>query len=612
MAQKKGKGVVVWVLMGLLILGLGGFGVTNFGGTVRSIATVGDIEIDVNDYARALEREMRGLSQQFGQPVGLEQLQAFGRDAAIRGALITAAALDSEAARIGLSVGDEEVRRQVVSAPQFQGLNGSFDRESYAEALRRQGLTEAQFEDRLRAETARTILEGAVIGGLAAPEAQVAALTGWALERRAFSHAELVAADLADAVPEPAEADLVAFHEAEIARYTRPEIRRLTYVWLAPEALSDAVEIDEETLRAAYEERIADYVQPERRIVERLVFPDAAAAEAARARIDSGDAGFAEIVAERGLALADIDLGDVTEADLGAAGAAVFALEGAGVAGPVDTALGPALFQVNAILAAREVGFDEARDDLAETVTIDRARRLILDQSGAIEDLLAGGATLEDLAAEAGMELGTIAMAPDTRDGIATYTAFRDAAFAAEEGDYPDLFELEDGGVAALRLDGIDLPAPRPLDEVRAQVAVDWTAAETRKRLVALGEEMLAALDGGASFDSLGLVVTRHPATPRDGFAPGLPPAALQAVFATEPGGHALVAEGGVHLLRTDGIEPVAPDDPDAAELAESLGSQIERGLADDLYSAYAAAMQARAGISLNGAAIEAVHAQMR
>ena len=612
MAQKKGKSIVVWVLMGLLILGLGGFGVTNFGGAVRSIATVGDVEIDVNDYARALEREMRGLSQQFGQPVGLEQLQAFGRDAAIRGALITAAALDSEAARIGLSVGDDEVRRQVVSAPQFQGLNGSFDRESYAEALRRQGLSEAEFEDRLRAETARTILEGAVIGGLAAPEAQVTTLTGWALERRAFTHAELIAADLADPVPEPTEADLAAFHEAGIERYTRPELRRLTYVWLAPETLAGEVEIDDDTLRAAYEERITDYVQPERRIVERLVFPDAGAAAAARARIDAGTASFAEIVAERGLDLADIDLGDVTEADLGPAGATVFALDGAGVAGPVDTALGPALFQISAILAAREIGFDEARDDLAETVTIDRARRLILDQSGAIEDLLAGGATLEDLAAEAGMDLGTITMAPDTQDGIAAYTAFRDAAFAAEEGDYPELFELEDGGVAALRLDAVDPPEPRPLDEVRAQVAADWTAAETRTRLVALGEDMRAALDGGATLESLGLVVTRHPATPRDGFVPGLPPGAIAAVFETEPGDHALVAEAGVHLLRTDGIEPVAPDDPDAAELAESLRGQIERGLADDLYTAFAAAMQARAGISLNGAAIEAVHAQMR
>jgi len=612
MSQKKGKSVVVWVLMGLLILGLGGFGVTNFGGTVRSIASVGDVEVDVNDYARALDREMRNLSQQFGQAVGLEQLQAFGRDAAIRSALITAAALDNETGRIGISVGDEEVGRQIVGAGQFQGINGEFDREGYREALRRQGLSEAEFEAKLRAETARTILEGAVVGGVAAPAAHVDALVSWALEERGFTHAELIAADLAEPVPEPTEAQLTDFYEAEIDRYTRPELRRISYAWLSPEAFAAEVELDEDALRAAYEERIAQYVQPERRIVERLVFADQDAAEAARARIDAGAATFAEIVAERGLDLADIDLGDVTEDDLGAAGAAVFALDGPGIAGPADTPLGPALFRVNAVLDAQEVTFEEARDELAETLTIDRARRLILDQSGAIEDLLAGGATLEDLEAEAGMEFGTIAMAPETRQGIAAYTAFRQAAMQAEEGDYPELFELEDGGVAALRLDAIDPPAPRPFDEVRDRVASDWKASETQARLVTLAEEMQAALDNGETLEGLGLVTTRHAPMTRDAFLPDLPQAALDAVFATAPGDHAVVTQDGVHILRTDEIVAVAPDAPEARAMRRELSAQLERAISDDLYAAFAAAMQAQAGISLNNAAIQAVHAQLR
>ena len=612
MAKKKGKGAVVWVLMGLLILGLGGFGVTNFGGTIRSIATVGQVEIGVNDYARALEQEMRSLTRQLGQPVAMDQLQAFGRDAQIRAALITGAALENEAARIGISVGDAEVAQQITGAAQFQGLNGAFDRESYAFALRQQGLTEAEFEDRLRAETARTILEGAVVGGVVAPQPQVDGLVDWALERRAFSHAELIAADLAEPVPDPTEDQLAAFHEDNIARYTRPEIRQLSYAWLSPEGLIGTVEVDETTLRAAYAERIADYVQPERRIVERLVFPSTEEAAAAKARIDAGETDFAGVVEGRGLTLGDIDLGDVTREDLGAAADPVFAATEPGVVGPVDTPLGPALYNVNAILAAEEVPFEEARAELAEEVAVDRARRLILEQAGGIEDLLAGGATLEDLAAEAGMTFGTIDMAPDTRDGIAAYTAFRDAAFAAAEGDFPELFELEDGGLAALRLDAVLPPAPQPLDEVRDRVAADWRAAETQDRLTALGQEIKAQLDSGATMEGLGLVLTRYPASTRDAFFADLPPAALEAVFGTEPGGHAVVAEDGVHVLRTDAVEPVEPGDAEAEALTASVSAQLERSLADDLFAAYATALQAEAGITLNGAAIEAVHAQMR
>ena len=65
--KRKGSVVLVWVLMAMLVAGLGGFGVTNFGGGTASIATVGDRPIDVTDYARALQQELQAFSAQIGQ-----------------------------------------------------------------------------------------------------------------------------------------------------------------------------------------------------------------------------------------------------------------------------------------------------------------------------------------------------------------------------------------------------------------------------------------------------------------------------------------------------------------------------------------------------------------
>ncbi len=59
---------------------------------------------------------------------------------------------------------------------------------------------------------------------------------------------------------------------------------------------------------------------------------------------------FEQVVAERGLALADIDLGEQARDDLGAAGDAIFALDEPGVVGPLPSDLGPALYRMNAIL----------------------------------------------------------------------------------------------------------------------------------------------------------------------------------------------------------------------------------------------------------------------
>ena len=233
--RAKGTGMVTWGLMALLVLGLGGFGVTNFGGSVRSIASVGDREIGVNDYARALTAEARALSQQIGQNVGFEQVQALGRDGAVRAGLIAAAAQDNEAGRIGISVGDEQVRTQIVAAPEFQGLNGQFDPKAYAEALRQEGLTQVEFETRLRKSAARAILQAAIVGGIEAPGVYTDTLTAWATETRSFTDAELIAADLSDPVGDASDAELQAHYDANIADFTSLETRAITYVWLAPE-----------------------------------------------------------------------------------------------------------------------------------------------------------------------------------------------------------------------------------------------------------------------------------------------------------------------------------------------------------------------------------------
>ncbi|MCB2140191.1 MAG: SurA N-terminal domain-containing protein, partial [Rhodobacteraceae bacterium] len=64
--NNKGKNSVIWVLMGLMVAGLGGYGVTNFGASVNAIGSVGGREVDLRDYARALNQEISAMSAQIG------------------------------------------------------------------------------------------------------------------------------------------------------------------------------------------------------------------------------------------------------------------------------------------------------------------------------------------------------------------------------------------------------------------------------------------------------------------------------------------------------------------------------------------------------------------
>ena len=154
--KKKSAGsYLVWTLLVLVMLGLGGFGVTNFGGGITTIGKVGDRDIETTDYARALQQEMNALSAQFGQPITFTQAQAFGLDQQVLQQVITRAALDNETARIGISAGDASVAAEITAMQAFQGTAGTFDRDAYRFTLERNNLTEAQFEQGIREDIAR-------------------------------------------------------------------------------------------------------------------------------------------------------------------------------------------------------------------------------------------------------------------------------------------------------------------------------------------------------------------------------------------------------------------------------------------------------------------------
>ncbi|MBV1903703.1 MAG: SurA N-terminal domain-containing protein [Marinosulfonomonas sp.] len=613
MAQRaKGQksNFVVWGIVILLIVGFAGFGATGLGGRIQSVGSVGDTEISVSRYARELEQELRAFSAQVGRPVSLAEARQFGIDRNVLQRLVSGAALENEVARIGLSVGDAEVRAQVLRSPGFVGLSGDFDREAYEFALEQAGMTPAEYEDVLRVTTARGILETAVLGGVRAPDVYSDVILNYVGERRNFSWIELGEAALSSPVPAPGDADLRAYYDANTDEFMLPDTKKLTYVWLSPDALVDQIDVDQDTLRALYDERDAQFNQPERRLVERLIFASDAEADVASAALAGGTT-FDTLVSERGLALSDVDLGDVSRNDLGDAADAVFALSEPGIAGPAQTDLGPALFRINAILAAQSTPFEDVANDLRAELAADRARRIVSDQIGEFDDLLAGGATLEELADETDMVLGQIDWSAETTDGIAAYTGFSQAAAQVAQGDFPEIVELADGGVFALRLNSLTDAHPEPFEDARDTVQNAWHLAQVSARLADEAAVLNAQLENGARIGTLGHPVTVETHVTRAAFIQGAVPALMARVFELSEGDSALVqAEGKVWIIQLREILPPEADNPEAEALAAAVAGETAQGIAQDLLASFTRAIQADAGISLNQAALNSIHTQ--
>ena len=610
MAKKNSVGkTAMWGLMGLLFVGLGGFGAVNLSGNLRTIGSVGDKPISVDTYARQIQQELRAISAQTGSAMSFAQAQQLGLDRAVLQRLMRDRALDHEATQMGLSIGDTILRDRILEISSFQGVDGKFDRDGYAQALRSAGLNESEFETNLREETARQLLQGAILSGVEMPAAYSETLVAYVSEARDFTWVLLDETSLETPIADPDEATLKAYFDANADTFVLPATKKITYAWLNPTDIIDQVEMPEDELRAEYESRAEQYNQPERRLVERLVFADQATADQAAAALEVGGTTFEALVLDRGLSLSDVDMGDVDLADLGAAGEAVFGADVGTVVGPADSDLGPALFRVNAVLPEQNVTFEEAEPELRDALAADRAVRIVEAQAEDFDDRLAGGATLEQLAEETDMVLGQIDWTVDSSDGHAAYEGFREAAATVTDADFPKVSQLGDGGIFALRLDEALPERPATYADVADQVAERWRAEQIVSGLRVQADAAKTQAETGSTFASLGLSERVAKAQTRDAFLSATPTGFTGEVFEIAVGDVRIMeGEDTVVLVRLDAITAADSDNAQAQALLTGLREQQNQALARGLFDIFSDDALLRAGQNIDPRAVNAVN----
>ena len=615
MATKKKSAaskLAVWVIVGLLMFGMIGFGAASFNGTQRSLGSVGDKTVSITSYSNALQSETSRFQEQLGRALTQQEIQTIGLDQQALNRVINTRALDQLVTNLGLSAGDERVRAQVVEIPAFQGLDGQFDRVAYAEVLKRNNLKEADFETSLREDTARRLVQQAVLAGINMPSAYSQAITSYISETRDFSWARVTREDLVTGTPVATEADLVAYHTENSDQFTTPAAKTITYIWLTPDMMAKTINISDVALQAAYDARSDEFIQLPSRLVERVIFSSQEEAQDAMEVITEGAASFEQVVQDRGLTLQDVDLGDVTEAALGDAGAMVFGLTEPGVTGLADTDLGPALFRVNAILDGNVQTFKMVQDQLRTEAALDAAIGEIAAISEEVDDLLAGGATLEDVAAETHMELGTIDWHLATKDKISSYEEFQTAAAGVTVEDFPALATLSDNGLFAIRFEA-DVPAVlQPLEDLRDDVSDAWVVQTMQQQLLALAENIAPQVSLDAPLASFGLIENIEDDMTRSDSVDGTPPTLLFNAFETALGSATVLED-------SDGVIVLIPRVEHAADLNNSqvkslqniLGDRINAALAKDIFEAFGNAAREAVDVNINQTTLRSVNSNL-
>jgi peptidyl-prolyl cis-trans isomerase D len=604
----------VYGLLGLLALGLVGIASGGVDGSrISSIGKVGEEPIPVTSYAQSLRNTIQNISRQIGRQLTSQEISAYGLQSEALENVVSSAALSNEAKRLKISVGDDLVAEEIIATPTFTSVNGKFDKEAYEFALENSGLDTKEYELQTRKAIARSLIEGAVASGTKTPSSHAMTLIKFAREERSFDWASIDKKLLSTQAINPTIDQLKAYYDKNNILYTAPLSRKLTYVLLSPEMLADRIVVSQSELKDEYKSQPDRFNKPARRIIDRIIFDSVKTARTVKDQLDKEEVSFTKVAEDRGLTQTDIDLGDIEKGQLDKdIDDLLFNASEVGIYGPIDTNLGPALFQINAIIDPQNTSFEDAAEELtAEYVSIE-SRKLINEMITDIDDLLAQGLTLEEIAKETAMELEKISYDNTTENGIAAYDGFRDEALKVKIGGFPELRELSDGGVFALRLDDLIEPALRPFETVKDQVATDWSASEDKKSLLKLADTLIIKLDNGETFESLNLNAESVSSITRNKYIEGIPAQLLEELFSNKTGKTSKIDNGDTVLLaRLNDISEFNSETDESKELLSQVGIQLSNQVTGDLLRLFASALKDRDGVILNQNAVNQINTQI-
>lgn len=590
-------------------------------GRETAVARVGGEPIELAEAQANARREMARIARQLGN--------RFEPDDNIRRAvaaqaleqLIADRALRAEAKRLGIGTPAEAVRNSVFAIPGLRGPDGTFSRQILDSFLRQNELNEPQFLQVVASDLLRQQLAGAVRAGAAGPDAMSAPLLAWLMERRA---AEVVAVNTA-AMPDPdppTEAQLRRYQENNPARFSTPEYREAVIAVVTPQALAAEIEVPDADLAAAYEQRRAQYDTPERRALRQAVVPNEAAAREIAAAWRGG-AAFPAIEAAAAAAdgsAADLGLLDRATLPLATVAATAFAAPAGGVTDPVQSPFGWHVLQVERIEPAAVRTLAEVRDELRLEVAHDRAMDLAYQRANRVEDALAGGAPLAEVAQRFGAQVASVTLDATGRDPGNAVVALPvpeaqradllRAVFAARQGDAPRMTEMGDAFVA-VELRAVTPPALRPFESVEGSLTTAFIADARRRTAEERAAALLAAVRGGRTMpeaaEEAGFTAQRIGPFGRNPQQAGaLPPELLAPLFEARVGDVTMAeTRTGFAVARLTEVIPFNPAS-DPLGLGR-IRSEIEQSMQDELEEQYALALRGRADVRINRSLLDQV-----
>jgi peptidyl-prolyl cis-trans isomerase D len=509
--RENASGWIIKILFAIIILafvftfGMGGLNT----GQDPTLALVNDQIITRAEFEDAFQRAAEGMRKS-NPDVTPAQLQDPKFKRMVLGELINSRLLLAEAARLGVSVSDEETFAAITRQSIFWNQQGQFDRNIYQMALRSIRMTPAQFEANFKKEMIADKIMAMVRSASTVTPAQARDIYNWVGEEATIDYILVAPEQFSDQV-EVTQAEVEDFYTKNEDKFMVPAQVRLRYLSFTPKDLAAYQTVTDDEIKAYYEAHADDMKQKEevkaRHILVQSKKEDSEEDKAkAKAKIEDiykkamAGQDFAELAKKYSEGPSS-----VTGGELGWFGKGdmvpefeqtAFATAKGNISKPVQTQFGWHVIYVEDRKDAADKALEEVKDEISRSLAEEKAAAKATDMLDQAMDRLVSGMKLEEVADELNLLAVTSQPVPEQ---------YLPQAFGLTPEAAQVLMKLPKGEAHStpLAIDGgymlvekvEDIPAaPVPLDKVKDRITQAIKQEKSMQLAQNKAEEMLAKL----------------------------------------------------------------------------------------------------------------------
>lgn len=541
-----------WYFKGLMLVLVVSFGIWNIGDIFRGnplhqvAASAGSTTFTVQELTRAFERDLANARQSLKPDLTAQQAKQMGMVTEALNNLIEESLFDQDIKRLGIEADNGTVLQLLTQEAAFKDKDGKFDKSLLQNYLAMQRLSEQEFFAQQRKNVASRQLISAFTAIPPASPSVVDLLYKTRGQKRIL---DIVTFDGQSLPPSPAPDDKVLrdYYQQHPKPFTMPELRGITVAMLSTDSIAKDITISDDQVKKEYDAKKDQLAEPETRdLLQVIVQDEAKAKELAKAAQTSGNlAAAAKPAGHTAIPLNHTDKDSLPPEISGA----VFALPEHGVSDPIKTALGWHVLQVRKITPPGLPSYESIKDKLRESMKSDQAGDTVARTVNQLDDELAAGHAVEDLADTMKLRLIKIAgidAAGNNPEGkypidLGYKEDILKAAFGQNNGESSPVMDDKNGHYYVVRTDQVTPSSVKPFEQVRTEVLAAWKNQDQEKRAEAEADTIAKALREGktaASFaNQKGIEIkSSKPISLLDDSDPSLPRSDLPRVLRLKKG----------------------------------------------------------------------------